>query len=67
MMLVSFGFFDVPEMAILLVIALVIFGPGKLPDIGKSLGKGIAEFKKASEGKTTEKKEDDQNNQNNKQ
>ena len=41
---------------IVLVIALVIFGPGKLPDIGKALGKGIKEFKSASEG--DEKKED---------
>ena len=37
-----------PEMLVILVIALVFFGPGKLPEIGKSLGKGIAEFKKAS-------------------
>ncbi len=31
-----------------MVIALIFFGPTKLPEIGKSLGKGIAEFKKAS-------------------
>ncbi len=37
-----------PEMLVILVIALIVFGPGKLPEIGKSLGKGIAEFKKAS-------------------
>jgi sec-independent protein translocase protein TatA len=37
-----------PEMLVIFVIALVFFGPGKLPEIGKSLGKGIAEFKKAS-------------------
>ncbi len=37
-----------PEMLVILVIALIFFGPGKLPEIGKSLGKGIAEFKKAS-------------------
>jgi sec-independent protein translocase protein TatA len=30
-----------------LVIALLVFGPGKMPEIGKSLGRGIAEFKKA--------------------
>jgi len=41
-----------------LVIALIIFGLGKLPDIGKSLGKGIAEFKKAADGKRTETKEE---------
>jgi TatA/E family protein of Tat protein translocase len=36
------------EILIILLIALVVFGPRKLPEIGKSLGKGIAEFKKAS-------------------
>ncbi len=35
-------------MVVILVIALIFFGPGKLPEIGKSLGKGISEFKKAS-------------------
>jgi len=38
----------VPELSIILVIALIIFGPGKLPEIGKALGKGIGEFKKES-------------------
>jgi sec-independent protein translocase protein TatA len=37
-----------PEMLVILVIALIVFGPRKLPEIGKSLGRGIAEFKKAS-------------------
>jgi len=36
------------DMVVILIIALIVFGPKKLPDIGKSLGKGIAEFKKAS-------------------
>ena len=36
-----------PELVVILVIALLVFGPGKMPEIGKSLGKGIAEFKKA--------------------
>ena len=44
-----FGF-GLPEMAILLVIVLVIFGAGKLPQIGSAFGKGIRNFKKASEG-----------------
>lgn len=57
-MLTTFGFLDVPEMVIILVIALVIFGPGKLPDIGKSLGQGIAEFKQATNGKATETKDE---------
>ena len=37
-----------PELVIILVIALIIFGPRKLPELGKSLGKSINEFKKAS-------------------
>jgi sec-independent protein translocase protein TatA len=36
-----------PELVIILVIALLVFGPGKMPEIGRSLGKGIAEFKNA--------------------
>ena len=48
-MLISFGFLSPTTMVILLVIALVIFGPGKLPELGKALGKGINEFKSASE------------------
>lgn len=42
------GGLGLQEMIIILVIALIIFGPKKLPELGKSLGKGIAEFKKAS-------------------
>ena len=38
----------VPELIVIFVIALIFFGPKKLPELGKSLGKGIAEFKKAS-------------------
>jgi sec-independent protein translocase protein TatA len=36
------------ELILLLVIVLIIFGPGKLPDIGSAVGKGIREFRKAS-------------------
>lgn len=39
----------VPELIVIFVIALVVFGPKKLPDLGKALGKGIAEFKRASQ------------------
>jgi len=38
-----------PELIIILVIALLVIGPHKLPELAKSLGKGLAEFKKASE------------------
>ena len=37
-----------PELIVIFVIALIVFGPKKLPELGKSLGKGIAEFKRAS-------------------
>jgi sec-independent protein translocase protein TatA len=38
-----------PELVVILVIALIVIGPAKLPDIAKSLGKGLAEFKKATD------------------
>jgi TatA/E family protein of Tat protein translocase len=38
-----------PEVLIILVVALIIFGPKKLPDLARSLGKGFAEFKRASQ------------------
>jgi TatA/E family protein of Tat protein translocase len=37
-----------PELVILLVVVLIVFGPGKLPDIGNAIGKGVKEFRKAS-------------------
>jgi len=43
-----FGSVGMPEMLIILVIALIIFGPRKLPELGRSLGKSLAEFKRAS-------------------
>jgi len=49
-MLTTFGLITPMTAGIVLVIALVIFGPGKLPDLGKALGKGIKEFKSATDG-----------------
>jgi TatA/E family protein of Tat protein translocase len=42
------GSIGVPEMIIIFVVALIVFGPKKLPELGKSLGKGLAEFRRAS-------------------
>ena len=55
-----FGF-GIPELVIILVILLVIFGPGKIPQLGASLGSAIRNFKKASEedGKVINPKEDE--------
>jgi Tat protein translocase TatB subunit len=43
-----FGTLGGPELFLIFVVALIIFGPRKLPEIGKSLGKMMAEFRKAS-------------------
>jgi sec-independent protein translocase protein TatA len=39
----------IPELIVIFVIALVVFGPKKLPDLGKSIGRAMAEFKKAQQ------------------
>ena len=50
------GNIGLPEILIVLVIALVIFGPKRLPELGRSLGNGIREFKSSITG---ENKDDD--------
>ncbi len=39
----------IPELLVIFVIALIVFGPKKLPELGKSIGRAMAEFKKASD------------------
>jgi sec-independent protein translocase protein TatA len=39
-----------PELIVILVVAVLVFGPGRLPEIGSALGKGIRDFRKAFEG-----------------
>lgn len=43
-----FGSIGVPELILIFVLALLLFGPRKLPDIGKSLGRAMGEFRRAS-------------------
>ncbi len=42
------GQLGIQELIIIFVLALIVFGPRKLPELGKTIGKGLAEFKKAS-------------------
>lgn len=43
-----FGNFGPWELILILVIALIVFGPGKLPEAGKALGRAVGEFRKAT-------------------
>lgn len=43
-----FGSIGMPELMIIFVIALIVFGPRKLPELGRSLGRSLSEFKRAS-------------------
>jgi len=49
-----FGRLGVTELILILCIALVVFGPSKLPQIGRSLGQAIQEFKKGTESAKNE-------------
>ncbi|MEH0020903.1 MAG: twin-arginine translocase TatA/TatE family subunit [Desulfobacter sp.] len=54
------GGIGMPELIIILVIILIIFGAGKLPEIGAGLGKGIKNFKKATKEPLVEDKDEEQ-------
>lgn len=49
----------IPGLILILVIALIVFGPSKLPEIGKAVGSSLREFKSATKGLMSE---DEQNN-----
>lgn len=49
-----------PELIIVLVIALIVLGPKKLPDFGRSLGSGMREFKDSLSGDSKRDEDDDQ-------
>ncbi len=51
------------EIAIVLIIALLVFGPKRLPELGKSLGKGIREFKGSISGEDEDEKRHDESTQ----
>jgi sec-independent protein translocase protein TatA len=53
-----FGQIGLPEMMIILGIALLVFGPKKLPSLGKSLGEGITSFKRALSGQDDAKRDE---------
>ncbi|MEH7275339.1 twin-arginine translocase TatA/TatE family subunit [Neobacillus vireti] len=53
-----FSNIGVPGLILILVLALIIFGPNKLPEIGRAVGKSIREFKRATDGITNDIKEE---------
>ena len=51
------GWIGVPELIVLLIVLLLIFGPKRLPEMGRSLGKGMREFKDSVTGKENEQQQ----------
>jgi len=51
------GWISIPEIILLLVVILLIFGPKRVPEIGRSLGKGMREFKNSISGREEERPE----------
>ena len=53
-----FGSLGLPELMLIFIVALIVFGPKRLPEIGRTLGKALGEFKKATDDlKTTIERE----------
>ncbi|HEX9491880.1 MAG TPA: Sec-independent protein translocase protein TatB [Thermoanaerobaculia bacterium] len=53
-----FGSLGIPELILIFIVALLVFGPKRLPEIGRTLGKALGEFKKATDDlKTTIERE----------
>ena len=48
-----------PEIVVLLIIALIVFGPKRLPELGKSLGRGIREFRSSVSGEKEDEEDED--------
>lgn len=44
----------IPELILILIVVLLVFGPGKLPEVGKAMGKGLSEFRRAMDGTAKE-------------
>lgn len=52
----------IPELVLILIIGLVFFGPGRLPEVGKALGNSINEFKKAFTGPRLDERDEEKKN-----
>jgi sec-independent protein translocase protein TatA len=53
------GNIGLPEIAIVLVIALIVFGPKRLPELGRSIGDGLREFKSSVSGEKRDDEDDE--------
>lgn len=58
-----FGNIGIPGLILILIIALIVFGPSKLPELGKAFGRTLSEFKSATKGLMNgdEEKDEDKN------
>lgn len=51
------GIFQPTHLVLILIVVLIVFGPGKLPDVGKALGRTVQEFRRATSSAQEEKEE----------